>query len=71
MTNFLQLIHRDLASRNILVGYDYMIKIADFGLTRDVYTDAVYVKETDGILPVKWMAPESLFDGVYTSKSDV
>ena len=71
MTNYFQLIHRDLASRNILVGYDYMIKIADFGLARDVYTDAVYVKETDGILPVKWMAPESLFDGVYTSKSDV
>lgn len=53
------------------MGEDYIMKIADFGLARDIYKDEVYLKETTGLLPVKWMAPESLFDKVYTSSSDV
>ena len=68
---FLQCVHRDLAARNILVGDDYVMKIADFGLARDIYKDDQYVKNTQGLLPVKWMAPESLFDRVYTEKTDV
>ena len=68
---FIQCIHRDLAARNVLVGDDYVMKIADFGLARDIYKDEFYLKETTGLLPVKWMAPESLFDKVYTSSSDV
>ena len=67
----LQCVHRDLAARNILVGDDYVMKIADFGLARDIYKDDQYVKNTQGLLPVKWMAPESLFDRVYTEKTDV
>lgn len=67
----LQCVHRDLAARNILVGDDYVMKIADFGLARDIYKDDLYVKKTQGLLPVKWMAPESLFDRVYTEKTDV
>ena len=53
------------------MGPDYVMKIADFGLARDIYKDEFYLKETTGLLPVKWMAPESLFDKVYTSSSDV
>lgn len=53
------------------MGEDYIMKIADFGLARDIYKDEFYLKETAGLLPVKWMAPESLFDKVYTSSSDV
>ncbi|ESO93155.1 hypothetical protein LOTGIDRAFT_91761, partial [Lottia gigantea] len=64
-------IHRDLAARNILVAEDYVLKIADFGLTRNVKHLDYYKKTTDGRLPVKWMAPEALFDKRYTSKSDV
>ena len=67
-----QCIHRDLATRNVLVGEEYVIKVADFGLARDVYKSDMYVKATNaGVLPVKWMALESLFDRVYTEKSDV
>lgn len=69
--NLLQCVHRDLAARNILVGDDFVMKIADFGLARDIYKDDLYVKKTQGLLPVKWMAPESLFDRVYTEKTDV
>ncbi|KAL9972286.1 hypothetical protein ACROYT_G018569 [Oculina patagonica] len=64
-------VHRDLAARNILVGDNYVMKIADFGLARDIYKDDLYVKKTQGLLPVKWMAPESLFDKVYTEKTDI
>ncbi|BFZ02190.1 hypothetical protein BsWGS_05230 [Bradybaena similaris] len=66
-----QCIHRDLAARNVLVAEDYVLKLADFGLTRNLYQFDYYRKTTDGRLPVKWMAPEALFDRKYTSKSDV
>ncbi|CAG5124057.1 unnamed protein product, partial [Candidula unifasciata] len=66
-----QCIHRDLAARNVLVSEDYVLKLADFGLTRNLYHFDYYRKTTDGRLPVKWMAPEALFDRKYTSKSDV
>lgn len=64
-------IHRDLAARNVLVAENYVLKIADFGLTRNLQNIDYYKKTTDGRLPVKWMAPEALFDKKYTSKSDV
>lgn len=61
-----------MAARNILVSDRMALKIADFGLARDVsFTDDYYRKTTAGRLPVKWMAPEALFQRVYTSQSDV
>jgi len=68
----LKVVHRDLATRNILLAEPGKVcKISDFGMSRDVYVDQTYTKVGSGKLPVKWMAPESLQDQVYTSKSDV
>ncbi|XP_055716088.1 fibroblast growth factor receptor homolog 1-like isoform X3 [Phlebotomus papatasi] len=64
-------IHRDLAARNVLVSDDYVMKIADFGLARDIQDTDYYRKATNGRLPIKWMAPESLTDKFYDTKSDV
>ncbi|XP_040202158.1 fibroblast growth factor receptor 1 isoform X6 [Rana temporaria] len=64
-------IHRDLAARNVLVTEDNIMKIADFGLARDIHHIDYYKKTTNGRLPVKWMAPEALFDRIYTHQSDV
>lgn len=116
-----QCIHRDLAARNVLVTEDNVMKIADFGLARDIHHIDYYKKTTNvsgvrgalwggdardapvcagnatcmqglpppqapsqpsgtepvwgfvsqGRLPVKWMAPEALFDRIYTHQSDV
>lgn len=64
-------VHRDLAARNCMVAEDLTVKIGDFGMTRDIYETDYYRKGTKGLLPVRWMAPESLKDGVFTSNSDV
>lgn len=64
-------VHRDLAARNCMVAEDLTVKIGDFGMTRDIYETDYYRKGTKGLLPVRWMAPESLKDGVFTSSSDV
>ncbi|NXD06422.1 ROS1 kinase, partial [Nothocercus nigrocapillus] len=70
-------IHRDLAARNCLVsvkeyeGCSRVVKIGDFGLARDIYKNDYYRKRGEGLLPVRWMAPESLIDGVFTNRSDV
>ncbi|KAL9887722.1 insulin-like receptor isoform 1-T9 [Glossina fuscipes fuscipes] len=64
-------VHRDLAARNCMVAADLTVKIGDFGMTRDIYETDYYRKGTKGLLPVRWMPPESLRDGVYSSASDV
>ena len=63
------LVHRDLAARNVLVGHGKRLKIADFGLMREVYHE-VYEVQKQKKLPVKWMAPEYIII-IFTSKSDV
>ena len=64
----LSVIHRDLACRNVLVGEGKVLKIADFGLSRD--TD-LYVSTLSTKLPIRWMAPESIMDRLFSEKSDV
>ncbi|XP_073983157.1 insulin receptor-like isoform X2 [Rhodnius prolixus] len=63
-------VHRDLAARNCMVSDKLIVKIGDFGMTRDIYETDYYRKGNKGLLPIRWMAPESLNDGVFTSKSD-
>ncbi|CAL8105161.1 unnamed protein product [Orchesella dallaii] len=62
-------VHRDLAARNVLVSSHKIVKIADFGMTR--FANDYYRKKSDGRVPVKWMAPETLFYRIYTIHSDV
>uniref|UniRef100_A0A3Q2Z5A3 receptor protein-tyrosine kinase n=1 Tax=Hippocampus comes TaxID=109280 RepID=A0A3Q2Z5A3_HIPCM len=64
-------IHRDVAARNVLLTDHRVAKICDFGLARDIMNDSNYVVKGNARLPVKWMAPESIFDCVYTVQSDV
>ncbi|XP_068720122.1 uncharacterized protein [Montipora capricornis] len=66
-----QLIHRDLAARNILVGDGMRCKITDFGMARDLGTAEIYIRRSNGLMPVKWMAVESLVSQVFTIESDV
>ncbi|XP_015817491.3 macrophage colony-stimulating factor 1 receptor 2 isoform X1 [Nothobranchius furzeri] len=64
-------IHRDVAARNVLLTDRHVAKICDFGLARDIRNDDSYIVQGNALLPVKWMAPESIFECVYTVQSDV
>ncbi|KAK6185405.1 hypothetical protein SNE40_007648 [Patella caerulea] len=64
-------VHRDLATRNILLSTKQLLKITDFGLTRDVYETNMYQPTSSRKLPYKWMPLETIFDQVFTVKSDV
>lgn len=64
-------VHRDLAARNCMVAEDLTVKVGDFGMTRDIYDKDYYRKDGRGLMPVRWMAPEALRDGLFTSQGDV
>ena len=63
-------IHRDLASRNCLVGQNFAIKIGDFGLSRDLYDSAYYCTKGKAKVPIRWMSTECYY-GKFSEKSDV
>ncbi|XP_049272460.1 hepatocyte growth factor receptor-like [Rhipicephalus sanguineus] len=68
----LKFVHRDLAARNCMLSEDMIVRIADFGLSRDIYERDYYSdQDRKTKLPVKWMSPESLEAGVYDHKTDV
>uniref|UniRef100_A0A665ULK4 Tyrosine-protein kinase receptor TYRO3 n=1 Tax=Echeneis naucrates TaxID=173247 RepID=A0A665ULK4_ECHNA len=65
------IIHRDLAARNCMLGEDMTVCVADFGLSKKIYSGDYYRQGSVSKLPVKWIALESLSDNVYTTQSDV
>ncbi|XP_055344538.1 vascular endothelial growth factor receptor 3-like [Paramacrobiotus metropolitanus] len=67
--NSRSIIHRDLAARNVLVCHNDVVKIADFGMARQL-SEYVLLNEQVA-LPVRWMAPESIRQRTFSQKSDV
>ncbi|KAK4010278.1 hypothetical protein OUZ56_019424 [Daphnia magna] len=66
-----KVLHGDLAARNVLLADDGVVKVADFGMAKKMYYEGNYEKTGQGLMPVKWMAIESLTDRVFSSQSDV
>ncbi|XP_071253236.1 epithelial discoidin domain-containing receptor 1-like isoform X1 [Salvelinus alpinus] len=78
----LNFVHRDLATRNCLVGGEKgesggdrggerPIKIADFGMSRNLYAGDYYRIQGRAVLPIRWMAWECILMGKFTTASDV
>ncbi|XP_059350093.1 fibroblast growth factor receptor 1-like, partial [Daphnia carinata] len=65
-----KVLHGDLAARNVLLADHGIVKIADFGMAKQMI-NYIYEQKGQGLLPVKWMAIESLTDHVFSSQSDV
>ena len=65
-----RVVHRDVATRNCLVGRDFVVKIADFGMSHKLYESFYYRVHGKLILPIRWMAYESFY-GKFSVKSDV
>ncbi|XP_019856981.1 PREDICTED: fibroblast growth factor receptor-like [Amphimedon queenslandica] len=67
------LIHRDLAARNCMIDAVGNVKVADFGLSKDVSGNIYFRQQmSSGVkLPIKWMAIESIEDGIFTEKTDI
>lgn len=55
----------------MLINDEHTCKVADFGFARDVIDSHVYERKSEGRLPIRWMAPESLYDNIFSTKSDV
>ena len=64
-------VHRDLAARNCLISDNLIVKISDFGLSRDIYSTDYYRVQGKSLLPVRWMPPEAILYGKFTIESDV
>uniref|UniRef100_A0A452GZ41 Tyrosine-protein kinase receptor n=1 Tax=Gopherus agassizii TaxID=38772 RepID=A0A452GZ41_9SAUR len=67
----LHFVHRDLATRNCLVGRSLVVKIGDFGMSRDIYSTDYYRVGGRTMLPIRWMPPESILYRKFTAESDI
>ncbi|XP_065899296.1 tyrosine-protein kinase receptor UFO-like isoform X2 [Dysidea avara] len=67
----MRFIHRDLSARNCMLDENMVAKVGDFGFSRDVYISDYYRLDHSALLPVKWLAPEALFDKKFLTESDV
>lgn len=73
-------VHRDLACRNCLVktcfdtgatNSGYIIKIGDFGMSHDLYQRNYYRVQGQAVLPVRWMSPEAVIYGKFSTAGDI
>ena len=48
-----------------------LVTIGDFGLGREMYSSDYYKQSGDRLLPIRWMAPESILDGIFTIQTDI
>lgn len=64
-------IHRDLATRNCLIDSNFTVKIADFGLSQDIYATDYCRLGDSALLPIRWMPPEAIMYAKFTLHSDV
>uniref|UniRef100_A0A3Q3CBG4 Receptor tyrosine kinase-like orphan receptor 1 n=1 Tax=Haplochromis burtoni TaxID=8153 RepID=A0A3Q3CBG4_HAPBU len=64
-------VHKDLAARNILVGEQLHVKISDLGLSREIYSSDYYCLQPKIVLPIRWMPPEAVASGKFTTDSDI
>ncbi|XP_068779941.1 epithelial discoidin domain-containing receptor 1 [Struthio camelus] len=63
-------VHRDLATRNCLVGAGFTVKVADFGMSRHLYAADYYRIRGRALLPIRWMAWECILMGTFSPASD-
>ncbi|CAH0548057.1 unnamed protein product [Brassicogethes aeneus] len=66
-----KVLHGDLAARNILLSENNIVKICDFGLAKSMYNNDNYQKKGEALLPIRWMAIESIRDRIFSTQSDV
>ncbi|RXG61793.1 Vascular endothelial growth factor receptor 1 [Armadillidium vulgare] len=66
-----KVLHGDLAARNLLLADGNVVKICDFGLSREMYKNYVYLKKSSDAMPIKWMAPEAIEQKIFSTQSDV
>eukprot|EP00045_Choanoeca_perplexa_P014922 m.178590 g.178590 ORF g.178590 m.178590 type:complete len:523 (+) comp16842_c0_seq2:2832-4400(+) len=67
-----QVVHRDLALRNVLIKSPEHVMLADFGLSRFVaLTTSYYSTNAELELPFRWSAPESLIRSRFSQESDI
>ncbi|XP_046637844.1 vascular endothelial growth factor receptor 1-like isoform X2 [Daphnia pulicaria] len=66
-----KVLHGDLAARNVLLADDGVAKVADFGMARKMYYEGNYQQTGQKLMPIKWMAIESLTDRIFSTQSDV
>ena len=66
----LKYVHRDMATRNCLVGMNFTVKISDFGMSRNLYEHSYYRVWGRAMLPIRWMATESFY-GQFSEKTDI
>uniref|UniRef100_A0A4W3IPA2 Receptor tyrosine kinase like orphan receptor 2 n=1 Tax=Callorhinchus milii TaxID=7868 RepID=A0A4W3IPA2_CALMI len=64
-------VHKDLATRNILVCDKLHVKISDLGVFREVYSADYYKLMGNSILPIRWMPPEAIVFGKFSVDSDI
>lgn len=65
-----QIVHRDLATRNVLLAADLTPKVCDFGMSRHLGNSNADTTKND-VGPLKWMAPEAIAENIYSFKTDI